>query len=145
MELLHERIHVQLDLLLEELVFQRFIFVALALAFKNVLIVRVVVGDRSHLIVIVRFRQSGQTVRIQIAAFRIQFGSRLAVQFGAERVDRDDERSTIGFERYLLGGREKSKDQLNTRSKIRRNERALPSISHITSPVMPPISSWQNL
>ena len=108
-ELLHKRVHVQLNLLLEELVFQRFVLVALSLALEDVLIVGVVVGDRSHLIVVVRLRQRGQTVRIQIATFRIQFRSGLAVQLGAERVDRDHERSTVGLERYSERRKEISK------------------------------------
>lgn len=97
-ELLDEREHIQFDLVLEEAVLQRLLARIVARAVKQGRILGIVLGHRLHLLVVVGPGQRRQTVRIHFTATRIQLGPVVLRQLRAERVDRDDDGTTIGLE-----------------------------------------------
>lgn len=128
-ELLHERVDVELDLVLEELVLEALV-VAGADALEDRLVLlhdparpsvkprpqhnttqhtyAVVVGHGLHLLVGVGLGEHRQSLRVELAAFRVEIGALLLVELGAETVDRDDEGAPVGLERenvaHQLGG-----------------------------------------
>lgn len=88
--------------MLEELVLQRLVARIVARSVEQRRILRIVLGHRLHLLVIVGTRQRRQTVRIHFAATRIQLGAIVLRQLRAKRIDRDDDRPTIGLESQNL-------------------------------------------
>jgi len=96
-ELLQEGVHVQLHLVLEELVLQRLVAGIVAGSVEQGGVLRVILGHGLHLLVVVSPSQSGQAVGVHLAAVGIQLGTVVLGQLGAERVDGDDDRTTIGL------------------------------------------------
>lgn len=97
-ELLHERVHVQLHLVLEELVLQRLVARIVARPVEQGRVLGIVLGHSLHLLVVVGAGQRGQTVRVHLAAARVQLSPVVLGQLRSERVDRDDDRTTVSLE-----------------------------------------------
>lgn len=96
-ELLQEGEHVQFHLVLEELVLERLVTGVVAGAIEECCILSIILGYGLHLLVIVGTGQSGQSVGVHLAAVGVQLGAIILGQFGAKRVDRDDDSTTIGL------------------------------------------------
>lgn len=97
-ELLQEGVHVQLDLVLEELVLQRLVAGIVAGAVEQSGILRIILGHGLHLLVVVGTSQGSQAIGVHLAAVGIQLGTVVLGQLGAEGVDGDDDCTTIGLE-----------------------------------------------
>lgn len=97
-ELLQEREHVQLDLVLEELVLQRLVARIVAGTIEQRRILGIILGDGLHLFVVVGARQCGQPIGIHLAAVGIQLGAIVLGELRAERIDRYDDGATISLE-----------------------------------------------
>jgi len=101
-ELLQEGVHVQFHLVLEELVLQRLVAGIVAGSVEQGGVLCVILGHGLHLLVVVSPSQSGQAVGVHLAAVGIQLGTVVLGQLGAERVDGDDDRTTIGLKSQNL-------------------------------------------
>jgi len=102
-ELLHEAVDVQLDLVLEKFVLQCLLARIISSAFKQLAVLSVVFGNGANLFVIVSASQCGKTVGIEAAARRVKFDTIILREFGAERIDSDDQGPAIGLELQCKG------------------------------------------
>ena len=59
---------------------------------------RIIFGDTPNLVVVVGSGQSFQSIRVKLPASRVQLLAIILGQLGPERVNRDDEGTTIGLE-----------------------------------------------
>lgn len=98
MELLQEGKHVQLHLVLEELVLECLVPRIVAGSIEECCVLSVILGDSLHLLVVIGTCQGGQSVGVHLAAVGVQLGTIVLGQLGAERVDRYDDGATIGLE-----------------------------------------------
>lgn len=97
-ELLQEGEHVQFHLVLEELVLECLVSRIVAGSIEECCVLSVILGDSLHLLVVIGTCQGGQSIGVHLAAIGVQLGTVVLGQFGAERVDRDDDGTTISFE-----------------------------------------------
>lgn len=97
-ELLQEGEHIQLDLVLEELVLECLVPRIVAGTIEECCVLSVILGDSLHLLVVIGTCQGGQPIGVHLATVGVQLGTVVLGQFGAERVDRYDDGATIGLE-----------------------------------------------
>lgn len=83
--------------MLEELVLECLVAGIVAGAVEQCSILGIVFGDRFDLLVVVGPGQCGQSVWVHFAAAWIQFGAVVLRQLRAERVDCDDDGTTVGL------------------------------------------------
>jgi len=98
-ELLHERVHVQLHLVLEELVLQGFLARVVARPFEQTAVLSIELRDLLNVIRIVGPSQGRQTVGVESPALGVELGAVLLGEFCAEAVDCDHEGAPVCLER----------------------------------------------
>merc|ERR1719312_103727 len=98
-ELLHERIDVQLDLVLEELVFERLVSRVGAGAFEALFVVLVVLSHRPDLVVVVSSGKTLQSVWIELSACRVELLPIVFSQLCPERIYGDNKGSSVSLKR----------------------------------------------
>lgn len=84
--------------MLKELILERLVSRIVAGSIKQRSILSIVLRHSLHLFVIISTGQCRQTIRVHLAATRIQLGAIVLRQFSAKRIDRDDDRTSIGLE-----------------------------------------------
>jgi len=97
-ELLQERVDVQLHLVLEELVLEGLLAGVGAGPLEALLVLAVVFCNLSHLVVIVGSSQRLESVGVEAATHRVQLLTVVLGELGSERVDCDDKRPPVCLE-----------------------------------------------
>jgi len=94
-ELLHKGVHIQLDFVLEKLVFQCFFARVGARAFKALFVVRIIFSHTSDLLIIICSGQGLQTIWIKFTTSRIKLLPVILGQFGSKGINGDDKCPSI--------------------------------------------------
>ena len=113
MKLLHKRIDIHLDFMLEKFVLQTLIipgsnsiknsfvfldnYVSMFEWRKSVCLYTVIVGNGLHLFIIVCSRKHSQSFRIQLTTFGIKLSPFFFAQFSTKWINGDNKRSSISF------------------------------------------------